>query len=349
MSQSTYKSVVLAKRPKSVIVPGETFTLKENPIITEADLEDGHVLVQTLYLSLDPGMRGWLNDVRSYIPPVQIGEVMRGVSIGKVVTSKSPLFAVGDYVSVMSGWAELCTADAEGKDGKSLTKLSTPANGKITDALGVLGMPGLTAYFGLLNVGKVKAGDFVVVSGAAGATGSIVCQIAKLKGAKVLGIVGSDEKAKWLKDLGCDEALNYKDANFVANFKAKTKDKIDVFFDNVGGDVLELAISRAKLYARFVICGAISQYNSAAQSGPKNFSNIVSLRLKMEGFIVFDYSSQYHKALEELAQWLAEGKLQRKETIVSGGLEVADRALAALYKGINTGILFYPRIIKLTG
>jgi len=308
-------------------------------MITEADLKDDQVLIETLYLSLDPAMRGWLNDARSYVPPVQIGEVMRGASIGKVVASKAPSFSVGDYVSVFSGWTELCIADATGADQRNLTKLSIPENGRITDALGVLGMTGLTAYFGLLDIGKVKEGDFVVVSGAAGATGSVVCQIAKLKGAKVLGIAGSDDKVKWLKELGCDEALNYKDANFKTDFKAKTKDMIDVFFDNVGGEILELAISRAKFHARFVMCGAISQYNSAAPSGPKNFSNIISLRLRMEGFIVFDYAAQHAQAQKELAQWLVEGKLQRKETIIPGGLDAAQHALVALYEGINTGKL----------
>ena len=275
MSQSAYKSVVLAQRPTSVIVPGETFKLKENPILTEADLKDGQVLMETLYLSLDPAMRGWLNgntpfatshisrdpytepstDVPSYVPPVKIGEVMRGGSIGRVVASKSPLYAVGDYATSYSGWAELSIADASGADGRNLLRVSIPENGKVTDALGAVGATGLTAYFGLLDVGKVKEGDFVVVSGAAGATGSMVCQIAKIKGAKVLGIAGSQDKVTWLKELGCDEALNYKDANFASDFKAKTKEQIDVFFDNVGGEILELAISRAKEHARFVICG----------------------------------------------------------------------------------------------
>jgi NADPH-dependent curcumin reductase CurA len=190
------------------------------------------------------------------VPPVQIGEVMRGVSIGKVVASKSPSYAVGDYATSYSGWTELSIAEASsGADGRQLLRLSIPENGKVTDALGVLGATGLTAYFGLLEVGKVKEGDFVVVSGAAGATGSMVCQIAKLKGAKVLGIAGSQDKVTWLKELGCDEALNYKDANFASDFRAKTKEQIDVFFDNVGGEILELAISRAKQHARFVICG----------------------------------------------------------------------------------------------
>ena len=196
-----------------------------------------------------------------------------------------------------------------------------------------------TAYFGLIDVGKVKPGDFVVVSGAAGATGSVVCQIAKLKGATVLGLAGSDEKVEWLKDLGCDEALNYKDADFTKKFQTSTKDLIDVFFDNVGGEILEMALSRAKPHSRFVICGGISQYNSTEPKGPKNYMMIVAMRIRMEGFTVIDYKDQYPAARQELSKWLAEGKIQRKETIVKGGLEVAEKALLGLYKGTNTGKL----------
>lgn len=226
--------------------------------------------------------------------------------------------------------------------------------------MGVLGMTGLTAYFGMLHIGEVKAGDFVVVSGAAGATGSVACQLAKIKGAKVLGLAGSDEKVEWLKEMGCDEALNYKSEGFAKQFREKTKDLIDVFFDNVGGEILELALSRAKPHARFVMCGgeyipfpsflgilkgvlikcvAISQYNSKTPVGPKNISMVISMRIKMQGFIVFDFASQYGAARKELAQWLQEGRLQRKETIIKGGLKAADQALLDLFKGVNTGML----------
>ncbi|EKD14949.1 uncharacterized protein L3040_003855 [Drepanopeziza brunnea f. sp. 'multigermtubi'] len=334
MAQSTYTSVVLAQRPKALIVPGETFTLKENPMLSEKDLEDGQVLVETLYLSLDPAMRGWLNDKRSYIPPIQIGAVMRGTVIGKVLASKSSKFSVGNYVTAPSGWSEIAIVNQ-----KEISLLQIPENGKVTDSLGVLGMTGLTAYFGITDVGQVKAGDFVVVSGAAGATGSVVCQIAKLKGATVLGLAGSDEKVKWLKDLGCDDALNYKSPDFVKDFKEKTPDLIDVFFDNVGGQILELALSRAKPHARFVMCGAISQYNSAQPVGPKNITMVITMRIKMQGFIVFDYIPQYPAARAELAKWLSEGKLQRKETIIKGGLKAAEKALVDLYNGVNTGKL----------
>ncbi|KAE8446766.1 hypothetical protein EG329_011671 [Mollisiaceae sp. DMI_Dod_QoI] len=350
MAQSTYQSVVLAKRPEGLIVPGETFALKENPMPEERDVKDDQVLVEALYLSLDPAMRGWLNDARSYVPPVQIGEVMRGFAICKVLVSKSSKFSVGDYVTCTPGWREVAVMNA-----KELTRLEVPENGRPTDALGVLGLTGLTAYFGMRDIGQVKAGDFVVVSGAAGATGSVACQlprtsqefralirwvkVAKLKGAKVLGLAGSDDKVQWLKELGCDEALNYKSPDFATQFKEKTKDLIDVFFDNVGGDILELALSRAKPHARFVMCGAISQYNSKTPVGPKNISMVIAMRIKMQGFIVFDFASQYDAARKEIAQWLAEGKLQRKETIIKGGLKAAEKGLLDLYQGINTGKL----------
>jgi NADPH-dependent curcumin reductase CurA len=271
MSQSTYQTAVLAKRPTSTIVPGETFAFQSKPIPPESDVKDGQILVEALYLSLDPAMRGWLNgsppfspfphvtntssDARSYSPPVQIGEKMRGAAICKVIVSKSASYSVGTYVYANIGWTELAILpDNE----QGLSAISIPENGQLTDALGVLGGTGLTAYFGMLDIGKVQAGDFVVVSGAAGATGSIACQIAKLKGAKVLGIAGSDEKVKWLKELGCDDALNYKAEDFAKQFKAKTPDLIDVFFDNVGGEILELALNRAKVHSRFVMCGGKS-------------------------------------------------------------------------------------------
>lgn len=210
----------------------------------------------------------------------------------------------------------------------------------VTDA--VSGITGLTAYFGILEVGKVKPGDFVVVSGAAGATGSVVGQIAKLKGCRVLGIAGTPDKCRWLvEELGFDEALNYKDPDFSKQFRAATKQLIDVYFDNVGGEILDMALGRAKPHARFVMCGGISQYNEAVhgQKGPSNYLMIVTMRIRMEGFIVFDYLEQYPKARKELAQWLEEGKIKRKETVVRGGLKEAPAALVGLYNGMNTGKL----------
>ena len=201
-------------------------------------------------------------------------------------------------------------------------------------------MTGLTAYFGILNVGQIKPGDFVVVSGAAGATGSVVGQIAKLKGCTVLGLAGTDDKCEWLvKDLGYDVALNYKDKDFAAKFRAATKGLIDVYFDNVGGEILDLALARAKPHARFVMCGGVSQYNTKDVRGPKNYLMIVSMRIRMEGFIVFDYEKEYSAARKQLLQWLEEGKIKRKETIVKGGLKEAEKALLGLYQGMNTGKL----------
>ncbi|KAK5218768.1 hypothetical protein LTR72_008708 [Exophiala xenobiotica] len=217
---STYKSVVLAKRPKDNIVCGETFkVVSDNQAPSPADLKDGEVLFQPNYLSIDPAMRGWLNNTRSYIPPVQIGEVMRGYAVGTVKASKDPSFPPGSYAVGSVGWTELKVCK-----GRELEKVQLPKGGRLTDTLSVLGMTGLTAYFGIIDVGKVKVGDFVVVSGAAGATGSVVGQIAKLKGATVLGIAGSDDKCRWLKEeLGFDGALNYKDEEFGKNFRSATK------------------------------------------------------------------------------------------------------------------------------
>lgn len=210
-------------------------------------------------------MRGWLNPTRSYIPPVEIGAVMRGSGIGIIIASKSSKFPVGTYATGMCGWSEYAVLKE-----KFVDPLDLPEGAVPTDALGVLGMTGLTAYFGLLEIGQVKKGDFVVVSGAAGATGSVVGQIAKIKGATVLGLAGEDSKVAWLKEeLGFDEALNYKDPEFTKKFRAATKGLIDVYFDNVGGEILDLALSRAKPFARFVQCGAISEYNKKKPQGLK--------------------------------------------------------------------------------
>jgi NADPH-dependent curcumin reductase CurA len=260
----SYTSIHLAERPKDAIIAGKTFTAKQQPVPSAASLEDGEVLFQTLYLSLDPAMRGWLNPTRSYIPPVDIGAVMRGSGIGLIVASRSKQFPVGSYASGMCGWSEYTVLKE-----KFVEPLDLPSGAVPTDALGCLGMTGLTAYFGILDVGAVKAGDFVVVSGAAGATGSVVGQIAKIKGARVLGLAGEDSKVAWLKEeLGFDDALNYKDPQFKDKFRAATKGLIDVYFDNVGGEILDMALARAKPHARFVMCGAISEYNKKKAQGP---------------------------------------------------------------------------------
>lgn len=260
----SYTSVHLKERPQDAILAGKTFESEQHDVPSASSLKEGEVLFQTLYLSLDPAMRGWLNPTRSYIPPVKIGAVMRGSGIGLIVASKSSKFPVGTYASGMCGWSEYAVLQE-----KDVEALDLPSGAVPTDALGCLGMTGLTAYFGITEVGQVKAGDFVVVSGAAGATGSVVGQIAKLKGARVLGLAGEDSKVAWLKEeLGFDEALNYKDPAFKEKFRAATKGLIDVYFDNVGGEILDMALARAKPFSRFVMCGAISEYNNKKAQGP---------------------------------------------------------------------------------
>ncbi|KAF2831757.1 NAD(P)-binding protein [Ophiobolus disseminans] len=329
----SYTSIHLAERPQANILAGKTFSPKHHDIPTASSLQDGEVLFQTLYLSLDPAMRGWLNPTRSYIPPVAIGAVMRGSGIGLIVASKSSKFPVGTYATGMCGWSEYAVLKE-----KNVEKLDLPEGAVPTDALGVLGMTGLTAYFGLLEIGQVKKGDFVVVSGAAGATGSVVGQIAKIMGATVLGLAGEESKVRWLKEeLGFDEALNYKDPEFTKKFRDATKGLIDVYFDNVGGEILDLALSRAKPFARFVQCGAISEYNSKKPQGLKNYMMLISMRIRMQGFVVFDFEDKYAEARKQLAQWLSEGKLKRKETIVKGGIGKAEEALVGLFEGKNTG------------
>ncbi|KAK0712985.1 hypothetical protein B0T26DRAFT_715842 [Lasiosphaeria miniovina] len=328
--------IELAERPKGSIVPGQTFRQRTVAAPTEADLKDGQLLLESLYLSLDPAMRGWLNDRRSYVPPVGIGEVMRGNAISRVIASKSAKARAGDIVVATIGFREVAILP------ETLVEppFPLPPNGKLTDLLGVLGPTGLTAYFGMTRIGQPKPGDSVVVSAAAGATGSVAAQIAKISGARVVGTVGSDEKVRWLKEeLGLDEALNYKDPDFKTKFKEATPGYIDVFFDNVGGEQLDMALGRAKKNARFVMCGGISGYNAESPYGLKNISSIIAQRIRMEGFIVFDYIPEYPAARQQLAQWLGEGKIQRKGTVVPGGLAVAEGALSRLFQGANTGKL----------
>ncbi|KAI0878209.1 hypothetical protein GGS24DRAFT_13224 [Hypoxylon argillaceum] len=331
------KTFVLAERPKTHIVPGETFKLEKAPAPTADDLKDGQVLLESLYLSLDPAMRGWLNDTRSYLPPVQIGEKMRGGTVSRVIASKSDLAKEGDVVTAFIGWTEVAIAGE-----KDIQKLEIPKGGQATDLLGVLGLTGMTAWTGLERIGKPKAGETVVVSGAAGATGSVVGQIAKLRGCRVVGIAGSDDKCAWLtSELGFDAALNYKSASFRKDFAAATPDFIDVFWDNVGGEILEVALGRAKQNARFVMCGSISGYNEPGKEGKgiRNLFNVITMRIRMEGFIVFDFVEDFPRARKEIGEWLAEGKLKRKETIVTGGLEKAEFAIRDLFEGKNTGKL----------
>ncbi|KAK0649358.1 hypothetical protein B0T16DRAFT_325146 [Cercophora newfieldiana] len=330
--------IELAERPVGDVIPGKTFRQITITAPTEADLKDGELLLENLYLSLDPAMRGWLEDKRSYVPPVKIGEVMRGYAICRVLASKSSKAKTGDIVTGLIGFAEVRILPEDGVE-----VLPLPPKAKITDLLGVLGVTGLTAYFGMTKIGLPKAGETVVVSAAAGATGSVAAQIAKIAGARVVGTAGSDEKVRWLKEeMGLDVALNYKDPDFQRKFKEATPKFIDVFFDNestVGGEQLDLALARANMFSRFVICGGISQYNAKEKKGPTNFLSVISQRITIKGFIVFDYAAEYGAAREQLAQWLSEGKLQRKETIIKGGLKVSEDVMNYLFHGKNIGKL----------
>lgn len=329
--------IVLAERPIGDIIPGQTFNQLPSKAPTADDLKDGEILIENIYLSLDPAMRGWLNDKRSYVPPVPIGGIMRGATVARVIASKNPSIQPGNIVRAMPGWQEYAIINPTNP--ASACELVADSS-HLPDHLSVLGLTGLTAYFGMLRIGDPKPGDLVVVSGAAGATGSVAGQIAKLKGARVIGIAGGDDKIKWLIDeLGFDAALNYKDPDFKAKFKEATKDHIDVFFDNVGGEILDLALGQAKPFSRFVLCGGISQYNATDVKGPKNIMSVISMRIKMQGFIVFDFIKEYASARKDLAEWLNAGKIKRKETIIKGGLKSAEEALVGLFKGVNTGKL----------
>ncbi|KAJ5729261.1 uncharacterized protein N7483_003769 [Penicillium malachiteum] len=334
----SYKQILYNKAPKSAIDPTlNSGTFRVNTVPRPSNVPADKILVRVHYLSLDPAMRQWLTAKRSYIAPVELGAVMRGQGIAQVIevgTELSSKFKTGEWVVAYSGWQEYALLGA-----KEVEKVSIPTGGRPTDAMSVLGMTGLTAYFGMMEIGQPKTGDTVVVSGAAGATGSIAGQIAKIKGAKrVVGLAGSAEKCEFLvKELGFDAAINYKDPQWKKQLKEATPEYIDVFFDNTGGEILDVCLARAARDSRFVICGAISQYNVAKPQGPTSFMMVISQRVTIKGFIVFDYAKKYASALQELASWLSQGKLKRKEHIVRGGLERAPQALVDLYAGVNTG------------
>lgn len=298
-------------------------------------LTDGEFLVKVNFISLDPAMRGWLNDTRSYIRPVELGEVMRAHGTGQVVESKHENFRVGDYVVGTFGATEYAISDGKGVSQIDIVRANEPTY------LGALGMPGMTAYFGLLDVGKLKEGDTVVVSGAAGAVGSVVGQLAKAKGARVIGIAGGPDKCNWLTDtLGFDGAIDYKNESVTRRLRELAPSGIDVFFDNVGGSILDSALANLALGARIVICGAISSYNeSTLPPGPSRYMALLVFRASMTGFVVFDYADRYAEAQKEIATLISDGKLVAREQIVSGGVERFGSALEMLFDGKNTGKL----------
>ncbi|UTY60318.1 NADP-dependent oxidoreductase [Massilia sp. erpn] len=310
----------------------------QQTVETVRELAEGEILVQALYLSLDPAMRGWMNDAKSYIRPVAIGEVMRAGGVGVVVASRSAKFAVGEHVSGALGVQQYWIGQAEDK-AAAFYKID-PALAPLPTWLNTLGMPGMTAYFGLTEVGQPRAGETVVVSGAAGAVGQTVGQLAKLLGCRAVGIAGGAAKCDFVvKELGFDACIDYKQASVRDGLKEHCPQGVDVYFDNVGGDILDTVLTRINRKARIVICGAISQYNNTSQvQGPANYLSLLVNRARMEGMVVFDYADRYPVAMAALGKWLQEGKIKSREDVVRG-LENFPQALSMLFEGKNFGKL----------
>ena len=320
----------LKSRPTGLI-KADNFELVSQSIPEPAE---GQILIRSVHLSLDPAMRGWLIDRPSYVPPVQIGEVMRGLAVGVIEKSNHPKFATGDRVQGMFGWQEYLLSN-----GDAVTRL--PESGLPFSAyLGLFGLAGLTAYAGLVEVGQPKAGETLLISGAAGSVGSLVGQIGKMKDLRVVGIAGTDQKCKWLlQELAFDAAVNYKDADYKKQLKAACPNGVDIYFENVGGEILETAISFMNTFGRIVVCGLISQYNATAPvPGPSNFVAVISKRLKIQGFIATDHASKVKDMVSNFTQWYTAGKLKYRVEIVHG-LESAPTAINKLFDGSNNGKL----------
>ncbi|MGJ8592921.1 MAG: NADP-dependent oxidoreductase [Aquaticitalea sp.] len=306
----TNKQLIFKKRPTGY-PDAQTWSLETNET---TEPKEGEVLIEQHYISLDPAMRGWMNEGKSYIEPVELDAVMRAGSIGNVIESKHPKFEVGDCLTGWGGVQQYVTTNAETWHKVDPSVVSMPKY------LSVLGMTGMTAYFGIIEVGQINKGDSVLISGAAGAVGSIVGQIAKIKGCRVVGIAGGKEKCEYLtNELGFDAAIDYKSDDMIQSLKEHCPKGVDVFFDNVGGEILDLALTQLRRGARVVICGAISQYNNKARiKGPSNYLSLLVNRATMQGMVVFDYADQYGVAAKQLGKWLAEGKIKSKEAVYEG-------------------------------
>jgi NADPH-dependent curcumin reductase CurA len=320
---TTSREIRLAARPRGVPQPSD-FELAE---VELPDPGEGEVLIRNAFVSVDPYMRGRMNEAKSYVPPFQVGEPLTGGAVGRVVASMSSQWPEGAWVVHNLGWREAAISDGAG-----LLPFD-PSLAPVSTALGVLGMPGITAYVGLLDIGRPQAGETVFVSAAAGAVGSVVGQIAKLKGCRVIGSAGTPEKVAWLRELGFDEAFDYR--------KTETRDAlregIDVYFDNVGGPALEAAIGAMRVRGRIVACGAISQYNATEpRPGPRNLFMVVTKRLRLEGFIVSDRYDRYPDFLADMSGWVRAGQVRYRETVV-GGIEHAPDAFIGLLQGDNVG------------
>jgi NADPH-dependent curcumin reductase CurA len=328
---ATNTTVRLGARPIGEPRPGDWMIEEE----AMPEIGPGQFLVRVDMISLDPAMRGWLDDRPSYLPPVGIGEVMRAGAVGEVIASQHPQFPVGMGVQGAFGVQQFAVSDGQG-----VTRVD-PRLGTPSMYLGVLGITGLTAYFGLFDHGKPKAGDTLVVSAAAGAVGSVVGQIGKINGCRVIGIAGGEEKCAYVKnELGFDDVIDYKNDNLREAFARTCPTGIDIYFDNVGGKILNAALGNLALNARVVICGAISQYNAETPTpGPANYLSVLIRRATMSGFIVFDYVNQYRTAQKRLAAWVAEGQVTAPETIVAGSVRDFPDVLLKLFTGENVGKL----------
>jgi NADPH-dependent curcumin reductase CurA len=323
---------VLAAHPKGLVTP-DVLELRELPLPA---LDDGQALARAKYLSIDPTMRIWMVDIPQYMPPVKLGEVMRAFGIAEIIESRHPDFKRGDKVLGLTGLQEFVLITAE--NARAFQKL--PSIPFLSDShfLGTLGINGLTAYFGLLDVGKPQSGETLVVSAAAGATGSIVGQLGKMHGCRVIGIAGTDEKCEWIKDdLGFDAAINYKHPDWRAQLLAATPNGVDINFENVGGEIMHAVLDRMNLHARVVVCGLISGYTTG-DPALASYAQILMKRLRVEGFIILDYASKFTEAAKQLGIWKMTGKLKDKQTILKG-LDKAPEAINMLFTGANTGKL----------
>jgi len=329
------RRVLLASRPLGLPTPAN-WQIADAPMPA---LPPGGVLVKNLMLSLDPAMRGWMNEGRSYIEAVGIGDVMRAGGVGRIIASDTSAFAVGDAVSGMLGVQQFCAIEAKALAATGLSRIDLGV-APLPKWLNALGMPGMTAYFGLLDVGQPKAGETVVVSGAAGAVGQTVGQVARIKGCRVVGIAGGAAKCEFVvKELGFDACIDYKAGSVRDGLKAHCPKGVDVYFDNVGGDILDTVLTRINMKARIVICGAISQYNATAPvKGPSNYLSLLVNRARMEGIVVFDYARRYPDAVREIAGWMAQGKFISREDIVEG-IDHFPETLLKLFSGENFGKL----------
>ncbi|MFD1606475.1 NADP-dependent oxidoreductase [Oceanobacillus luteolus] len=322
------RSIKLVSRPQGMPTY-ENFELVTNSLPT---INEGELLIRTIYLSVDPYMRGRMNGVKTYVDPFQLNEVLIGGVVGEVVESKNNDFKTGEIVEGRLGWSDFSVSN-----GSNIRKID-PTLAPISTSLGVVGMPGLTAYFGLLDIGKAKEGETVVISGAAGAVGMVAGQIAKIKGCRVIGIAGSEEKVNYLSNqLGFDQTINYKTENVLDALKAACPSGVDIYFDNVGGEISDAVIKLINYKARIIVCGQISQYNNEQiETGPRIQGQLIQRSALMQGFIVSDYADRFGEGYRQLGKWVKEGRLQYRENVVDG-LENAPDAFIGLFRGDNIG------------